>query len=252
MKKYLVIFASLMMLAVVSSCSNYEYEEPTQVVTLSLDCSLDGTRANSNNLYNQLYNKILSKELIADSYVLKFTNKTTGESFDVRGNWNSTDAVSINTGTYKVTGSCSAYGAGIQDKCSIKFDTEATVTATSSKLVLKADYDCFLLIFDKKVVSNAYILYAIDKSNVIERHFFEYDNILYGFSKSLYNAENASNQYLYINYKDDEAKQISTKNLNVKNGEYYIFDEYPAGVSILNLNWQTPTFTIDKMVYGKL
>lgn len=248
MKKYLAIFASLFMLA----CSNYEYEEMPQTVTLSLNYSIDATRANGSDLYNQLYSKILSKELIADSYVLKFTNKTTGESFDVRGNWNSTDAVSINTGTYKVTGSCSAYGAGIQDKCSIKFDTEATVTATSSKLVLKADYDCFLLIFDKKVVSNAYILYAIDKSNVVERHFFEYDNILYGFSKSLYNAENASNQYLYMDYTDNEAKQIATKNLNVKNGEYYIFDEYPAGISTLNLNLKYPNFTIDKMVYGKL
>lgn len=251
MKKYLAIFASLIMLAM-SSCSNYEYEEPTQVVTLSIDCSIEGTRANGSDLYTQLHNKILSKELVADSYILKFVNKNTGESFDVRGSWNSTDAVSIKTGIYKVTGTSTAYGAGIQDKCSIKFDTEAEVTATSSKLTLKALYDCFLLIFDKSIVSDAHILYGIDKSNMTERHFFECGNILYGFSRSLYNEENISPQYLYINYKDDNAVQYESNKLNTKIGEYYIFNDYSMTTSTLNLNWQSISFSISKMSSGKL
>ena len=263
MRKILGIIAILAMSIGVTSCNSSIDEDLTTVpemVTVSLGYSVDDntTRANANSLYSQLYEKVLSGDLVAESYKLKFTEKTTGETFNLLGEWDASTQVSIKAGSYRVTGTSTAYGEGIQDRCSIKFDTDVVVSSRTSKLTLRAEYDSFLFIFDKNVVKDAYISYLTSSSNLIERHFFEFNGFLYGFSSKLYNPQNDSYQYLTINYNNDKNVQMTSSKLNVKNGEYYVFDEYPAsnsgssGSSTLNYIWQTPSFTIDKMSYGKL
>lgn len=255
MKKFLSIFASLLMLA--SSCGNSveEFEEIPQMVTLKLDCSFENaaTRANNNDLYLQFHQKILSRQLVANQYTLTFTNKETGETFRVDGKFNSNELVSIKVGSYKITGSANASGECIQDKCSIKFDTEAVVTANTSKLVLKADYNCFLLIFDKNVVSDAYVTYVNVWSSLEEKHFFELDNVYYGFSYKLYNENsNVGSQRLTVKYNNNQTEEFTSSNLNTRYGEYYIFDNYVTPTNPSSLNWQSVDFTIDKMTCGRL
>lgn len=254
MKKFLSIFASFFMLAIFSSCHSIdEFEETPQMVTLKLDCSIgsESTRASGNEMYAKVYNKILSKELVADSYFLMFTNKASGERHILKGNWK-TDSVSLKVGSYQVEGVSDASGTGLQQKCSLKFKTEITVTANTTNLVLRGDYSCFLMIFDKKAVEDAYISYATTNTKIDEKHFFELGNFYYAFSTSLYNVEyNTASQYLVVKYKDTIVK-INSNKLNTKNGEYYIFDENSSPDDVSALGHQSLSVELPQMNSGKL
>ena len=254
MKKIFSLFAIFALL----SCDNSHDEYLTshdEMVTVSLNYSVgQPTRASENPLYTQLYNKILSKELIADSYSMTFTEKTTGMSFNVDGEWSTGTYLTVKSGTYRVTGASVIHddNIGIQDKCSIKFDTEITITSTSSNIIIQAEYDCFLLIFDKRSVADAFITYVNNNASLQEKHFFELPNsyIYYGFSSHLFNPSYSTSQRLTIIYNDDTV-EMQSNTLNVHNGEYYIFDDSTAPTDIID-NRQSLNFSIGKMTCGKL
>lgn len=234
---------------ILTSCSNEEAFPVPEMVTITLDCSLDAksTRAGE-SLYTQLYNKLSSKELIADSYQLIFTNKSTNEKFTLHGNWNDNTQFEIKAGTYNVTGYSTAEGLRIQDKCSLVFNTEVPISSNTSRISLKADYDCFLLIFDKKTVKNATITY-ISSSNLVEKHFFELDGMYYAFSNKLYSDTNTQYQKLTVEYTNGRLEEFQTNKLNTKKGEYYIFDSSASSELLGN---STMNFTLDQMKRGQL
>ena len=254
--KKIFYFLIILCINIIISCNvDRNLSSDSQTVTLKLNYVIDDiiTRTNNNELYLQIYNKIISRELIAPEYTLKFTNKETGETFNLSGKLNSNELISIKTGSYKITGSANATGEGLQDKCSIKFDTEATITTNSSILTLKADYNCFLLIFDKSIINDAYITYLNVGSSLVEKHFFEFNNtVYYGFSHKLYNENgNTSSQRLIIKYNNNQTVEVFSNKLNTKNGEYYIFNEYNMP-STITYNWQSLNFTLNEMTCGRL
>ena len=179
-----------------------------------------------------------------------FTNKETGEKSTLYGNWSDNTQFEIKTGNYTVQGGSTAEGVGIQDKCSISFNTEVSVTSNTNRLILKADYDCFLIIFDKRTVKDASITYLFS-SNLIERHFFEYGGMLYGFSGNLYNDKIAQYQKLRIEYTDGSIEERQSSKLNTKKGEYYIIEGTRSSSSEL-LGNSTINFTIGQMRRGQL
>ena len=91
--------------------------------------SMYGTKATNAEVFDEFYQKIISGDLVAPSYELTFTEKTTGAIYSVSGNWSSKDMVTLRTGVYHVVGKSTAVGENIQDKCSLVFDDEITVDA---------------------------------------------------------------------------------------------------------------------------
>lgn len=247
MKKILSIILMSVLLTACNSEEDFLVSE--EMVTVSLDCSIDAksTRAGE-TLYAQLYDKILSKELIADTYELTFTEKSTGEKNTLYGNWNDNTQFSIKTGNYVVTGYSTAEGLRLQDKCSLVFNTEVSINSSTKRISLKGNYDCFLLIFDKRTVKSATITYT-SGSNLIEKHFFELDGIYYAFSNKLYSDTNIQYQKLSVEYTNGKIEEFQTSKLNTKKGEYYIFDNSASSELLGN---STFNFTLDQMKRGQL
>lgn len=222
MKKFLSIFAISMMLL---SCSNSTEDLPeSETVLVSLDYSFSSnniTRSDDVNTF--FYNKIISKELIAERYDLTFTNISTNEVYKCKGDWKDKNTISIKTGKYKVTGSSTADGEYIQNKCSIIFDTEIEIKPSSTNITLPANYDCFLIIFEKYAVKNVSNTY-ISGNNTITEFLFEYGDIFYAFSKQLYSGVN-SPQYLIVTLNDNSSQYIQTNgNSKFEIGKYYVYD----------------------------
>lgn len=251
MKKFLAIAIVFAASFAAVSCGDYSEDDffanESKTTMVSFDYSFmsggigNVTRAatSDDEAYTTLYNKILSKELIADSYTITLTEVSSNKSYTFSGNWNDNNSILIKTGTYNVTGKSTASGECLQSKCSIKFNTKIEIKASTSYITLPAEYDCMLLIFDRSVIKNAFVLYGINNSKVSEKNFFNCDNLYYGFSTKLYNENASANQFLIVDYYDDSRQNFSADKFEI--GKYYLFSGNSSARS---------SFSLPKMVKG--
>ena len=226
MKKILNILMMAAIMVALVSCDNTDDElmQSSQLVRVSLNPSFSSgniTRGNG-DLYTKIYNKIIDRELVAGSYSLVFTDVATNKSYSFNGIWGST--ILIKSGRYKVTGSSTATGEVIQDKCSMRFDTEIDIKPTHTNIALPAEYDCFLLLFDKSVIKDVTVFYGLNSSKVQEMHLFNYDDAIYCFSKKLYNENVSVFQFMVIDYADNSSEKIVTPEKTFDIGKYYLWN----------------------------
>ena len=243
MKKFLVILFCILSLVYFSSCHKSvidKVEEP-QTVLVSFDYSFEsGSMTKSDNLYNQFYNEIISKELVADNFNIILEEVNTGEIYEFSGKWKDKDMISIKTGKYKVNGNSIASGNYIQSKCSLKFNTEIEIKSTDTTIVLPAEYNCFLLIFNKTYIStvlNNYYGYnedRFDSSYWNIYYLIDKDSVLYAFSYNLYdvNHDKSCKPYLKIVLKNNSIIKIYTETINFELGKYYIYNSVDNNFSI--------------------
>lgn len=238
MKKYLKSLLICLFASVFTGCSNEnEFEnidnttkaKVTFVYTLDTSNGGSMSRAVTNTeVFNEFYDKIKSGELVAPSYSFTLTEVNTGVVYTFNGQWDSHNFVTLNTGTYRIVGTSTAEGVGIQEKCSFIFDEQIEVNASSNVITLHANYDCFLLIFN-----NAQI-------NSLENHngeslssFFTFSDYKYAFvNNKLYIEEQKNNAHILGKYTDDSEFKIFTGNLNFEKGKYYVYNSVSSGFDV--------------------
>jgi hypothetical protein len=238
-KAFSLIAATALLLSL-SSCEKTVQQDETVSVYLTYTISTDngevmpGTRATSAEVFNEFYQKILTGELVAPNYNLTFTEKTTGAVYTVDGSWSGKDMVTLRTGTYKVVGTSTASGENIQDKCSLKIEDEINVNVNSTTLMLKATYDCALIIF-----SDASIAKLSNFNGNKSTELFKFGNYIYAFVHTqLYADGKQSQAYLEGQHTNNTQFKIFTGNLNYETGKYYIYNDINAA------------FDLDKMEEG--
>ena len=241
MKKINYCFVTLVMSVMLlgfSACSSDDVsgdEQPTPkdeakvyfVFTLdtSSGTSMSHTRAKAEKtnteVFDEFYTKIKSGELVAASFELTLTEVNTGASYSFKGNWNSHDLITLNTGTYHIVGKTTAEGENIQEKCSFIFDEVCDINITSSVVTLHAAYDCFLLIFNN---SDIQLLQNYNGTSLAS--FFTFGtSYKYAFVKDqLYMSDKKDAAYILGKYTDEAEFKVFTGNLDFEKGMYYVYN----------------------------
>lgn len=201
-----------------------ELSDVTLSLTYTLDTSVgaDMTKATDADIFDMFYQKMKTGELTAQSYSLTFTETTTGEVYVFNGRWGSNSMITIQTGKYHITGTSKADGQYIQEKASLIFDEEMEISSSSSSVVLKAAYDCFLLAFAKsdiKSMENYYFSGGRNQFYVLNNYFYVFVN------DTMYHKSYKSEGYIKGTRTDDSTFMIYTGKANFEKGKYYIYND---------------------------
>lgn len=177
------------------------------------------TKSN-NDIYQIFYAGIVDGTLIAPSYRLTFTEVNSGTVYEIDGDWLENNMVSLRQGTYSVSGTSTAKGENIQEKCSITLDDTITIDAESTSIAISALYDCALLIFSDTSIDS-----ISNFNGSTETPLFKYNDYFYAFINStLYQDGKQENAFLTGTKTNGAGFKITTGNLNFEKGKYYIYD----------------------------
>ena len=232
---------------VLCSCSKEEDTTPKEVeVKLDYTFAESGSMLRSGaDVYGTFYNKyIKTKKLTPRTYSLIFEDKSTGnKALEVSGAWNDNISVKLPSGKYTVTGNSypiiENYEGVPADTVYIKFNEDVTITEDMTELVFAAQYDSYLLLFDKANTSavNYHGVYGGSSSNVSRKHTLPLssdDNVYWSFIKSqsfkytdvdinyIIPYENYS---IVINRKDESEVVLFFDGLKFNTGKYYYFND---------------------------
>lgn len=238
MKKYLKLLLICLFAFVFTGCSNEnEFEnidnttkaKVTFVYTLDTSNGGSMSRAVTNvEVFNEFYEKLKSGELVAPSYSFTLTEVNTGVVYTFNGQWDSHNFTTLNTGTYRIVGTSTAEGVGIQEKCSFTFDEQIEINASSNVITLHANYDCYLLIFN-----NSNIESLENNNGSSQTSFFTFGNYKYAFvNNKLFIEEHKNNAYIKGLYTDGAEFKIFTGNLNFEKGKYYVYNSVSNGFDV--------------------
>lgn len=229
LKKTLLLLSSVGLLLSAYSCENNQQEDITDVVSISLAYELNtnqgqsmySTKASNAEIFEIFYQKMQSGELTAPSYNLSFVEVNNGTHYSLSGFWADKDLVSMRTGTYQVSGTATAEGDNIQDKCSLTFNETIEINESSSTIVLKAAYDCALIVFSDTSISSLANYNGKDSTTP----FPKVNNYFYAFiNKTLYSENGREEAYLSGVHTNSTNFKIYTANLIFEKGKYYVFD----------------------------
>lgn len=186
------------------------------------------SRANS-DVYTEFYNdKIKSKQLIPDDYEITFHCVDNGLSYTFSGKWSRNDMITLLEGNYTVNGSTWASGRYMQEKASLKFIQNVSITKETESITLNADYDCFLLFFNKSNISSL----KINTPSLSEGiDVFTYKDNYYCFVNQPFTSYNESLKF------EGERNNGSLFDINVtisnfEKGKYYFFNDVSGSFSI--------------------
>lgn len=207
---------------------------PPTEVTVALDYSFmeSGSMTKAGDaVYSDFYEKyVKSKVLTPKTFNLTFTNVETKAVATIKGDWTKNHSLKLLTGDYEVTGtSYPAYKdkrdgdfKGI-DSLFICFNETVKITSEMTKLNLTAQYDSYLLMFDKSDKSLINYRYHPTGSNsYYDIALKDIDDIYYAFYNKL-NGYDKENQII-IN------RTVGTTTINMINvpfekGHYYYFND---------------------------
>lgn len=227
MRKLSIVLAGLVMLV---GCAK-ETLKPTPedvniIITYTLDTSVgtDMTKATDAEVFDMFYAKMKTGELVAQDFVLEFTETTTGEKYQFNGSWGSKSMVTIRTGRYKVEGTSTARGNYIQSIASLKFDEEIEISASSNSVCLKAIYDCYLLAFAKSDITSLQCIPYISSYVTDNKDFFVLEDYYYAFVQDQIYSKVSEGCIMGWRENGDTFK-ILTGNARFEKGKYYIYTD---------------------------
>ncbi|CAG9922112.1 hypothetical protein [Bacteroides ovatus] len=235
MKKFLLTIA---IVSAFSSCSEESSSEQTPTeVEVSLDFSFTEsgsmTRTGS-TAYTDFYNKyIKTKQLTPKNFDLTFTNKETGATATIRGNWNKKHSFKLLTGEYEVTGIShpyTLYSGQCIDSLYLKFNENITITNNTESVNLTVIYDSFMTIFDKNDKSKIEFVRSsgYPSSNPTEIALKNVDNVFYAF----FNEEVLGNvNSIYIT-RNKTNSIIKLDDIPFEKGKYYYFNDIDNSFNI--------------------
>lgn len=235
----MLIMASMM--CAFSSCSEDEIYVPQDVAfTLDYTFAESGsmTRATGEEVYSSFYDKyIKTKQLTPTTYSLTFTNKETGAVATINGRWDKKDAIRLTEGVYEVTGtSVPLYkrrAGEPSDTAYLSFNETINIAKDMSSLVLQAQYDSYLLMFDADNIKEIYY-HHIDGIEV-KHSLYETESVRSVFIK---NMEGDRPHYIYLTRNDGQKTTITLDKFPFEKGKYYYFND------------MTNSFDIPKMESG--
>lgn len=231
-----ITFILLLFFTLHSCTQNEEINQSLEEVTLKLgyDFFESGNMTRSGNeLYAEFFNKyIKTKKFTPRIYELSFKNITNGDSLVVRGNWENNDFLSLSKGTYKIKGisyPISSLKAGTaryiaQDTVSLCFDETIEVVENMNNLILKASYDCFMLMFDrdnfKKIIFGDEDMHPVVSA-------YEIDDIYYMFFRDKKIIDDISTTFSSLNCtrNDGNITELWLNKFNFEKGKYYYFHD---------------------------
>lgn len=245
MKKIAIILTTLMALI---GCKKEPTPEPMTpqdvqiTITYTLDTSVGSemTRATDSEVFDMFYQKMKTGELVAPDYELTFTETTTGSQYVFKGKWKENDMITIRTGNYKVEGYSKDVESYIQDLASIKFDDEISISASSTSVTLKAEYDCFLLAFAKSDITKLAYYNEFYSLSAKGKDFYTFNGYYYSFvSGALKNSNYKDSCCIHGEREDGSSFEIMTGNSAFEKGKYYIYNDVSG------------SFELPKMEAGK-
>lgn len=234
--KKIMLWALFPFLLVSCSSSNEDNYIPTEKkqVSFSLEYVFDinsgdeMTRSNS-DIYSDFYNdKIITKQLIPDNYAITFHCIDNGMDYKFSGKWSQNDMITLLEGNYTVNGSTWADGKYIQEMASLKFVQNVEITKDTENVVLKADYDCFLLFFNKSNITSLKINNPSLSDGI---SVFTYKNTYYCFVNQPFSSYNSSLKF------EGERSNGASFSINVMNAKfekskYYFFNDINGSFEI--------------------
>lgn len=233
---------------VLCSCSKGEEGIVPQEVSFTLDYTFADsgsmTRAGA-DVYGAFYDTyIKTKKLTPKTYSLTFTNKSTGnKALEVSGAWCDKVGVRLPSGTYTVVGTSypiiENYEGSPADTVYMKFSEDVTIKEDMTELVLTAQYDSYLLLFDKGNASSVNYKGVYGGSSSVSQKtqtlpLSSDDSVYWSFIRgiSYYYTDVAKNEIipyenhsLNINRKDGNEIVIYFNGLRFSIGKYYYFND---------------------------
>lgn len=227
MRKLALILVAMIPLLVSCDKSETEPSETPTLCTVSLDYIIPSSGSMSRSgasLYEEFYNKqIATRKVTPTTYNLTFTNVADQSSATINDQWEKSHALKLLSGTYRVTGKSSStvsdYKGGI-DTLYLAFDEEITINESTSKIVLNAKYDSFMVFFDAKDITSA-VYYFSDGGNYGTKHPLAKSGDIYYF---FIDAVTQSTEKLLIERPTGNAT-INLKPMAFEKGKYYYFGD---------------------------
>lgn len=235
MKKLLLAAFGIIILA---SCS--KEEELPQDITFSLGYNVEqssgATRAGA-DLYNAFYNDYVKTKLVGyPEYNLTFY-KGDEEIGNFKGEWEAT-TITLPEGTYKVVGTSGSPREGLysndsnlqHSKMTLTFEEEVTISKSTSSVILAPKYDCYLLLFNVAVFSEAKLIgqnAASSYTSDISCPFTKAGNVFYAFV----NSKSKVHSIKYTTT-DNDTGTLNIDAFGFQNGKYYSLDAVATGYSV--------------------
>lgn len=224
------------------SCACSNDSEPIENISFSIDYTLMESGSMSRggeDVYSRFYNEMVkTKKIAPENYSLKFsTLDSEHQVMSVNGTWSEKNSIILPSGTYNVTGTSHPTTQSNCDSLYIVFDEAVQITSAMTKLMLKAKYDCYLLLFSTENITkveatqaNTTSLFNLPKTN----------EVFYLFVNYIPYSSISNNRVLdiFITKNDGNKIVINLSKLGLEKGKYYYFNDV------------TNTFDIDPMENG--
>lgn len=228
-----VFIAILLILACSCSSEKDEQTEEKQDVSLTIGYTLVSSGSMTRSTYSDFYNKYIdSRKLTPYSYSISFKNLESGDSLIINGMWSNKDFFSLREGTYEIKGTSypinslkAGYAEYIaQDTVSLYFNEKMEITKNMNDIMLKANYDCFMLLFDNANIEDIYLRQDMNpKVNA-----YQLDNVFYMFirdKKLLDEICTVHETPLYVKRNNNSISELWLNKFSMEKGKYYYFKD---------------------------
>lgn len=230
MKRMLLICA---MLGLLASCQLEKEdvslsEKVSFTIELQLPSSGSMTRTAASELYDEFYTNYIETHIkLPNEYYLTIY-KGDSKVVAISGKWDA-DIVTLPVGVYRVVGHCN----GDFENGTLKFDEEITIDKNTKSISLTAQWDCYLLMFDKEL----YTMVGVECRSL---------NTSYFCTENL--CETEALYYVFLPHRGSRSINYTVKGDNT--GTIYL-DQYPFEMGryyVFNLS--TGTFSTPPMEPG--
>lgn len=222
------------LLVLVCSCSS-EKEGPMkekQDVSLTIGYTLINSGSMTKSTYSDFYDKYINSRVLTPcSYSISFKNIESGDSLVVNGLWENKDFFTLKEGNYEVKGTSYPMNSSkvgykeyiVQDTVSLCFNEKMKITKDMNNLLLKANYDCCMILFDNANIKDIYLR----KDMTPKVNAYKLDNVLYLFIRDKKILDEVCTELktpLYIERKDGSVSELWINKFNMEKGKYYYFE----------------------------
>lgn len=247
MKKLLLALALMVPMLAFTGCGGENRQDepvaPKAEVKVGLDYAFleSGSMSRSGETaYQEFYNNyVKTKQIAPKSYELTFKTEDGTIAQTVSGPWIGSSVV-LKEGNYTVTGN--SYHSNFRsdnksvryvcDSLYLSFEEPVSITKETVKLVLKAQYDCYLLLFNEANIKTIQTTFGVNPQKAGSVYYLFVNADTYKWMDLNYSLS------IIINKKDGTRIDLSIGGMGFEVGKYYFFND------------MTNSFDIDPMPNG--
>lgn len=224
-----ILFALFCTAFVFQSCDSDDYQP--KEVEFRIDYSFSSgsmSRSTNDEIYTKFYeDNIKTRKITPNNYSIVFTNKETGQKNEINGLWSEKNLIRLAGGTYTITGSSEDDGKSseVKEKVIIEFKDEIVINENTSTLILKAQYNCSLLLFDASLSRDVTYYWEYPYGESLK----SLNGYFYCFCKRNVGGKES---YFGVMRTNGKVSKVHTDNLNLENGKYYFFNDMTGGFDL--------------------